>query len=170
MGRLVLSDITDSLGGEPAVNSTQAAPYRMKALDTFHPVQDTPETAASTTECSAHYFEVQGSALAQAWYGQGLRLLDVHNARDVRQVGYYRVNTGDAETDSLSWDVAWSGNLIYLFDMNRGIEILRLKRGAHATARMKSVVAPSVRRAARYAAVSSLEGEKLVCPLFKGVR
>jgi hypothetical protein len=27
MGRLVLSDITNSLGGEPAVNSTQAAPY-----------------------------------------------------------------------------------------------------------------------------------------------
>jgi hypothetical protein len=168
MGRLVLSDITDSLGGEPAVNSTQATPYRMKALDTFHPVQDTAEGAvAGTTECSAHYFEVNGSTVAQAWYGQGLRVIDAHDARDVRQVGYYRVATGDAETDSLSWDVAWSGNLIYLFDMNRGIEILRLKRGAHASARMKSVSAPTLRRPARYKLASSLEGEKLVCPLFK---
>jgi hypothetical protein len=94
-------------------------------------------------------------------------VIDVSNARDVRQVGYYRVATGNAETDSLSWDVAWSGNLIYLFDMNRGIEILRLKRGAHASARMKSVVAPSLRRPARYVAASSLEAGALVCPLFK---
>jgi hypothetical protein len=167
MGRLVLSDITDSLGGEPAVNSTQAAPYRMKVLDTFHPAQDTPETAVPSTECSAHYFQVQGSTVGQAWYAQGLRLIDVSNARDVRQIGYYRVATGNAATDSLSWDVAWRGNLVYLFDMNRGIEILRLKRGPHASARMKSVVAPGIRRAARYSAVSSLESNDLVCPLFR---
>ena len=143
----------------------------MKALDTFHPVQDTAEGAVSgTTECSAHYFEVNGSTVAQAWYGQGLRVIDVHDARNVRQVGYYRVATGNAETDSLSWDVAWSGNLIYLFDMNRGIEILRLKRGANASARMKSVTAPTLRRPARYTLASSLEGEKLVCPLFKAAR
>jgi hypothetical protein len=167
MGRLVLSDITDSLGGEPAVNSTQAAPYRMKVLDTFHPAQDTPETAVPSTECSAHYFPVQGSTVAQAWYAQGLRLIDVSNARDVRQIGYYRVATGNANTDSLSWDVAWRGNLVYLFDMNRGIEILRLKRGPHASAWMKSVAAPSIRKAARYKAVSSLESNDLVCPLFR---
>jgi hypothetical protein len=166
MGRLVLSDISDSLGGEPAVNSTEAAPYRMKVLDTFHPAQDTPETAVESTECSAHYFELKGSTVAQAWYAQGLRLIDVSNARDVRQVGYFRVATGNAETDSLSWDVAWRGRLVYLFDMNRGIEILRLKRGPHASARMKSVVAPSIRSTARYSAVSSLESKDLVCPLF----
>ena len=41
-GRVVLSDISDSLGGEPAVNSTPESPYRMKTLDTFHPAQDSP--------------------------------------------------------------------------------------------------------------------------------
>jgi hypothetical protein len=105
--------------------------------------------------------------LAQAWYAQGLRLIDVSNARDVRQIGYFRVATGNPDTDSLSWDVAWRGRLIYLFDMNRGIEILRLKRGPHASARMKSVVAPSIGDAARYRAVSSLESYDLVCPLFR---
>ncbi|HEX6013479.1 MAG TPA: hypothetical protein VFY87_17090 [Geminicoccaceae bacterium] len=167
MGRLVLSDITGSAGGEPAVNSTPETPYRMRALDTFHPAQDTPETAVESTECSAHYFELRKSALAQAWYAQGLRVIDVSDARDVRQVGYFRVATGDAETDSLSWDVAWRGNLIYLFDMNRGIEILRLKRGAQASARMRSVAAPRLRKAAGYRAVSSLESGDLVCPLFE---
>ena len=39
-GRIVAADITDSLGGEPAANSTPAAPYRMNALSAFHPTQD----------------------------------------------------------------------------------------------------------------------------------
>ena len=39
-GRIVAADITDSLGGEPATNSTPAQPYRMKALSAFHPTQD----------------------------------------------------------------------------------------------------------------------------------
>jgi hypothetical protein len=167
-GRLVLSDLTGSWGGEPAVNSTPAAPYRMKPLDTFHPAQDTPETTSGDTSCSAHYFELQKSTLAQAWYAQGLRLIDVSNARNVRQIGYWRVSTGNTETDSNSWDVAWRGNLVYLFDMNRGIEILRLKNGgAAASARMRKVTAPSLKRPARYKAVSSLESGDLVCPLFE---
>ena len=166
-GRLVLSDLTDSWGGEPGLNSTPDAPYRMKPLDTWHPAQDTPETTSGDASCSAHYFELRKSTLAQAWYAQGLRLIDVSNARDVRQVGYYRVSTGSTTTDSNSWDVAWRGNLVYLFDMNRGIEILRLKGGAAASARMRKVTAPSMKRPARYRAVSSLEAGDLVCPLFK---
>jgi len=166
-GRLVLSELTDSWGGEPALNSTPEAPYRMTPLDTWHPAQDTPETVSTDASCSAHYFELRKSTLAQAWYAQGLRLIDVSDARNVRQVGYYRVSTGSTTTDSNSWDVAWRGNLVYLFDMNRGIEILRLKGGAAASARMRKVTAPSMKRPARYRAVSSLEAGDLVCPLFR---
>ena len=73
----------------------------MKALDTFHPLQDTPETGDPTSlECSAHYFELQDSVLGVAWYGQGLRLVDISNARDVHQVGYYRVTGTDTATNS----------------------------------------------------------------------
>jgi hypothetical protein len=149
-GKIVLSDITDSLGGEPASQSTLDKPYRMKPLDTFHPIIDTPETAAPELECSAHYFEIEGPLLGAAWYGQGLRLLDIGNARDVRQVGYYRVKSpvvpeDPANPSSSSWDVAFkSDRLVYLFDMARGIEVLRIKKGAHAAGRMKSVTAPDL--------------------------
>ena len=122
----------------------------MKPLDTWHPAQDTPETVSGDAACSAHYFELQKSTLAQAWYAQGLRLVDVSDAENMRQIGYYRVSTGSTTTDSNSWDVAWRGNLVYLFDMNRGIEILRLKGGAAASARMRKVTAPSMKRPARY--------------------
>ncbi len=182
-GKIVLSDITDSQGGEPASQSTRQNPYRMKTLDTFHPFTDTPETANPELGCSAHYFEIERSLLAAAWYGQGLRLIDIHDARDVRQVGYYRVtgttDAAGANPSSNSWDVAFredrrGRDLIYLFDMNRGVEVLRLRRAAAQSSAMKSVTAPSVKRD-RFAPkpVGSLArtsradgGTGLVCPLF----
>ena len=71
-------------------------------------------------------------------------MIDASNARDLRQVGYYYVTGTDPETNpsSLSWDTAWRGNLVYLFDMDRGIEVLRLKGGAHAAAKLATVREP----------------------------
>ncbi|HWM08213.1 MAG TPA: hypothetical protein VNO82_02685 [Solirubrobacteraceae bacterium] len=194
-GRIVAVDLTDSWGGEAAQNSTRAKPYRMKALSSFHPFLDTPETANPDLQCSAHYFEIRQSTLAAGWYGQGLRLVDVSDARDMRQVGYYRVTgTGTTNPSSNSWDVAWyndeaprgwgsrkgkksrrsthrRGDYVYLMDMSRGIEVIRLKGGgARASARMKSVVAPSVKRdpwAAKVVKGSSLADGAFVCPLFQ---
>src|SRR5215208_8070504 len=129
---------------------------------------------------SAHYFEIEGSMLGAAWYGLGLRLLDISDARDVRQVAYYRVTgTSDENPTSNSWDMAfWTdrrkGDLLYLFDMSRGIEVLRLKQGANASRRMKSVTAPTAGRS-RFTAkaagglertVKSDGSVSYVCPLF----
>jgi len=168
-GRIVAADITSSLGGEGATNSTPEKPFRMTALDSFHPALDAPDDAAKIEECSAHYFEMSGSALAAAWYGQGLRVLDTSNARNLRQVAYYYVTGTDPETNpsSLSWDTAWRGNLVYLFDMDRGIEILRLKGGPGHSAKLATVREP--RRAPDRLAkvpVSGLTDGSLVCPLF----
>jgi hypothetical protein len=173
-GRIVASDLTDSWGGEGAQQSTRANPYRMKTLDSFHPFLDTPETSDPTLGCSAHYFEIEGPMLGAAWYGQGLRLVDVHNARNLRQVGYYRVNTptgGDPAVDpsSNSWDVAFKGKLVYLFDMNRGVEVLKIKEGVNAARKMRSVVAPSLKRspyAAKPVGGLSRTSTGFVCPLF----
>lgn len=184
-GKIVLSDLTDSWGGEPAQQSTLNKPYRMKALDTFHPFVDTPETANPALGCSAHYFEIEGPMLGAAWYGQGLRLLDISNARDVRQVGYYRVtgttDQNGANPSSNSWDVSFyrdrkKGDLLYLFDMWRGVEVLRLKQGVNASRAMKSVTAPSVKKDDPFAPkpvgslerrVSSTGDVSYVCPLFQ---
>ena len=182
-GRIVLSDITDSIGGEPASQSTRAKPYRMKTVDSFHPFLDTPETTNAALGCSAHYFEIEGPMLGAAWYGQGLRLLDIHDADEVSQVGYYRVTGTTADNPSSnSWDVAFrssgkkgkkgGSDLVYLFDMSRGVEVLRLKQGTAKASKMKSVVAPNA-RSSRYTAkpVSSLvntgDPNRFVCPLFE---
>jgi hypothetical protein len=169
-GRIVAADITSSLGGEGATNSTPANPFRMTALDSFHPALDAPASEAPpNTDCSAHYFEMSGSTLGAAWYHQGLRVLDASNARDLRQVGYYYVVGTDTTTNpsSLSWDTAWRGNLVYLFDMSRGIEILRLKGGPGRAAKLATVRAPRARvdKLAKVP-VSGLTPGSLVCPLF----
>jgi hypothetical protein len=193
-GRIVAVDLTDSWGGEPAQQSTRTNPYRMKALDSFHPFLDTPETANPDLQCSAHYFEIRQSTLAAGWYGQGLRLVDISDARDMRQIGYYRVTgTSTDNPSSNSWDVAWfndrrrgdddrkgrsarrghrSEDYVYLFDMARGVEVVRLRGGgARASASMDAVVAPSMTKNDRFAA-RVVKGSNLgggggfVCPLF----
>ena len=114
---------------------------------------------------------MSGSTLAAGWYGEGLRLIDASDARNLRQVGYYYVTGTDpaANPSSLSWDTAWRGDLVYLFDMARGIEVLRLKGGPARSARLATVREPA-RRADRLAAVpvrgSTNNGGALVCPLF----
>jgi hypothetical protein len=171
-GRIVAADITSSLGGEGATNSTPEHPFRMTALDSFHPARDAGDSAASIEECSAHYFEVSGSALAAGWYGQGLRLIDASDARDLRQVGYYYVTGTDAATNpsSLSWDTAWHGDLVYLFDMSRGIEVLRVKGGKAHVSRLRTAREPRTAGASKdpLAArpVAGLTAGTLVCPLF----
>src|SRR5436190_5482185 len=168
-GRVVAADITASLGGEGAANSTPAHPFRMHALSAFHPTQDAADTTAPITSCSAHYFELAGSALAAAWYGQGLRIIDASNARNLRQVGYYYVTGTDPATNpsSLSWDTAWRGDLVYLFDHQRGIEILRLRGGPSASASLRTVRDPRA-RSDRFAAqpVRSASGAIFACPAF----
>ena len=168
-GRIVAADITSSLGGEGATNSRPAHPFRMTALDSFHPARNAADTSAPITSCSAHYFELSGSTLAAAWYGEGLRVIDASNARNLRQVGYYYVTGTDATANpsSQAWDTAWRGNLVYLFDMDRGIEVLRLKGGPHASARLATAREPK-RGPDRLAKVpvSGLTPGSLVCPLF----
>jgi hypothetical protein len=170
-GRIVAADITSSLGGEGAASSTPEHPFRMTALDSFHPARNAPDTSSTQlADCSAHYFELSGSTLAAAWYGEGLRIIDASDARDLRQVGYYYVTGTDPATNpsSLSWDTAWRGDLVYLFDMDRGIEILRLKGGPLGSARLATVREPA-RRADPLAAVpvrASGSSATLICPLF----
>jgi hypothetical protein len=169
-GRVVAADITASLGGEGAANSTPDDPFRMRALSAFHPTQDAADTAAPITSCSAHYFELAGSTLAAGWYGQGLRIIDASDARNLRQVGYYYVTGTDPTTNpsSLSWDTAWRGDLVYLFDHQRGIEILRLRGGPSASASLRTVEDPGV-RSDPFAAqpVRSRTGAIFACPAFE---
>jgi hypothetical protein len=77
--------------------------------------------------CSAHYFDERDGLVAVAWYEQGVRLLDVDDPANIEQVGYW-VPPGGA-----TWSTYWAPtakNVLYVVDNKRGVDVLRVKRGA----------------------------------------
>ena len=83
--------------------------------------------------CSAHYFDYhQDGIVAQGWYQQGTRFLDVRDPSNIKQVGYFF--TGALETWGAYWVPEYDaeGNqtgkktdLVYTNDVVRGVDILR---------------------------------------------
>jgi len=108
---------------------------RMTPLDTWNTeILDTGMPTVAGAFCSAHYFTYHDSGfIAQAWYQQGTRILDVRNPRDIKQVGYFF--TGASET----WHTYWvpdydndgkqtgrQSRIVYTNDAARGIDVLRV--------------------------------------------
>jgi hypothetical protein len=81
--------------------------------------------------CSAHWFDYhQSGIVAQGFYQQGLRFIDVRNPRDLKQFGY--VTGGATEV----WDAYWvpqrdrrgvalrtKTNVVYTTDLVRGLDV-----------------------------------------------
>lgn len=77
--------------------------------------------------CSAHYFDVRGGLIAQGWYEQGTRFLDISDPADIRQVGFWIPNK------NVTWGALYpptdpTGEIVYALDNSRGIDVLRFDR------------------------------------------
>ncbi len=87
--------------------------------------------------CSGHWFDFhQDGFVAQGFYQQGLRLLDVRDATDIKEIGYFYAGASEV------WDAYWvperdengvatgeKTNLVYTADLIRGIDILEVDLG-----------------------------------------
>ena len=76
--------------------------------------------------CSAHYFDENRKLVAQGWYQQGLRLLDV-KGKETRQVGYY------ITPDVMAWAAYFpptdkTGEIVYVLNASRGIDVIHVDR------------------------------------------
>jgi hypothetical protein len=113
----------------------------------------------TTVNCSAHWFDVSGSLIAQGWYDQGVRFLDVSDATAIKQVGYY-VNQGEF------WAAYFAPSdpthqVVYGLDVAGGIDVLKIDRsGGAATA----VRAPA-REIARAGTLTPHPTLRFACPL-----
>lgn len=81
--------------------------------------------AAVAAMCSAHYFDVRGKVVAQGWYEQGTRFLDVSDPKDIRQIGFFSAPT------AVTWAAYFAptdptGSIVYSFDASHGIDVLQL--------------------------------------------
>ncbi len=113
-GRFAAYDLRGTFSGRAWKPGGEDLP--MRVLDTW-----TPEGQPGSTGCdSAHWFEDRGDGLlAYAFYGQGVRILDASNPRNLRQVGYW---LGDLTN---AWAAYWHGGYVFVADHQRGIDILR---------------------------------------------
>jgi hypothetical protein len=84
------------------------------------------DTANPAAVCSAHYFDVRGHVVAQGWYEQGVRFLDVSDPARIRQIGFFVPPT------SATWAAYFAptdpaGEIVYSLDASRGIDVLRFE-------------------------------------------
>ena len=81
---------------------------------------------ARTALCSAHYFDEDAGLLAQGWYEQGTRFLDVTNPGAIRQVGFW------IPEKNVTWGAVYhptDKETVYALDNVRGIDVLHVERG-----------------------------------------
>jgi hypothetical protein len=74
--------------------------------------------------CSAHYFDVDGSRVAYAWYGEGTRFLDISDPANPTQFAYWRPD------DGVVWASYLHNGYVYTADRVRGVDVLELTKGA----------------------------------------
>jgi hypothetical protein len=80
----------------------------------------------ATGNCSAHWFDEDRGLLAQGWYDQGVRFLDVSDPRNIRQVGFHA-------TQGTFWGAYFAptdprGETVYALDVTSGIDVLHIDR------------------------------------------
>lgn len=81
---------------------------------------------ARTALCSAHYFDEDAGLLAQGWYEQGTRFLDVTDPIQIRQVGFW------IPQKNVTWGAVFHPSdkeTVYSLDHPRGIDVLHVERG-----------------------------------------
>jgi hypothetical protein len=114
-GPLFISSLEGSYNGA-AWRSTPANKFRLKTVATWHPFGK--EGSSTSTDCSAHYFQIKDRILSMSFYSQGSRFLDITDPTAPTEIAYFRPGTG-------SWATYPHKGLYYSADRN-GVFILRL--------------------------------------------
>jgi hypothetical protein len=152
-GHFIIGSLEGSFNGE-AWRSTPQHKFRLKTVGSWAPYKQEGSRpiggpyAPGADFCSAHYFDVGGSTVAYAWYGEGTRFLDISDPAKPRQIAYWRPD------DTLVWASYFRKGYVYTADHVRGIDVLKLTSGAQLARASKREVAakPMSRRQRRFLA------------------
>lgn len=88
--------------------------------------------------CSSHWFTFNSrKVVAVGWYQQGVRFLDVSNPRDIRQVGYL---LAPGTVASAAYFVPGRSDLVYVADLGRGLDVVRIERGGYGAPTVRAPV------------------------------
>jgi hypothetical protein len=135
-GALFIASLDGSYNGE-AWRSTPDNKFRLKTVATWQPFGK--EGSSTSTDCSAHYFQIKDRILSMSFYSQGSRFLDITDPTNPTEIAYFRPGTG-------TWATYPHKGLYYSADRN-GVYVLRLNVRAGQlsqavdTARLQAAVA-----------------------------
>lgn len=142
VGVFAIASLAGSYTGE-GWRSTPEDPFRLETVSTWSPA-DEEGTNVAAPFCSAHYFERQKEIVAYSWYAQGTRFLDISDPRNPIQIAYYRPD------DGVSYAPYFFEDVVYVADISRGIDIIKLDNGARkAQQDRRPVKAPELSKAAQ---------------------
>lgn len=142
VGVFAISSLEGSYDGE-AWRSTPEDPFRLETVSTWSPAGEDGTNNAGPF-CSAHYFDREKEVVAYSWYAQGTRFLDISDPRNPIQIAYFRPD------DAVSYAPYFYEDVVYVADINRGIDILQLNDGAaKAQSSRRPVEAPGLSKAAK---------------------
>jgi hypothetical protein len=96
--------------------------YELPVLDSWGVVG--AQGSSATSDCSAHYFDYQNGLAAEAFYSQGVRILDVSDPYHIKQIGWYVPDNG------MAWAAYWDGQYLFVADFIRGVDVLRFTGSA----------------------------------------
>jgi hypothetical protein len=142
-GMFSIATLEGSFDGQ-ARRSILSEPFRLTVVGTWNPFQKEGSRPVggpyhpAANFCSAHYFDVDGSTVTYAWYGEGTRFLDISDPANPTQFAYWRPD------DGVVWASYMHNGYVYTADRTRGVDVLRLTSGATAArASGQEVAAPS---------------------------
>ncbi|MCO1580856.1 hypothetical protein M8C13_34380 [Crossiella sp. SN42] len=120
-GRFVISSLKGSGKGE-SWQASEAKPFHLETVSVWSPHDQ--EGTITDAGCSAHYFDIHDRVVAYSFYGQGTRFLDVSDPARPFQIAYYRPEA------AVSFSPYWHKGRAYIADIARGVEIVKLTKGA----------------------------------------
>jgi hypothetical protein len=84
--------------------------------------------------CSSHWFSInKAHVVADAWYGAGVRFLDVSDPKHPRPIGTW---AGDSTIASQARFVPGRDDLVYVADYERGLDVVQIDNGGRSARTM----------------------------------
>jgi len=138
-GHFVVADLAGSYGGEdwsPTLGPNNR--FFLKKIGDYTPIGDPASNPGAS--CSAHWFSVLGDMVAIAFYGQGVRILDMSDPTHPTATGYIRIpaDTPNGQPANNASAAYWHNQYVYVADYSRGVDVLKY------TGPVKGTLQPSV--------------------------
>ncbi len=127
-------DSADHQDGSLQVWKIDRKAKRLVEVGSYDAPRGADDSGPLSSLCSSHWFAINANkVVADAWYGAGVRFLDLSDPTKPRPIGMW---AGDSTIASQAQFVPGRPDLVYVADYERGLDVLKLDnagKGARTT-------------------------------------